>query len=60
MIGDILKTVQKPSASVAIRLYDLWKWKWGWKLKTGDKDTSLIDLGLDISTNILNIKYASV
>ena len=58
--GDILKTVQKPSASVLISLYDWWKWKWGRKLKIDHKDTTLIDLGLDLSTDILNIKCVSV
>ena len=52
--------MQKPSASVLMRLYDQWKWKWGWKLKIDHKDTTLIDLGLDMGTNILNIKCVSV
>ena len=60
MIRDILKTAQKPSASVLMRLYDWWEWKWGWKLKVDHKDTTFIDLGLEMGTNILNMKCVSV
>ena len=54
MIGDILKNVLKTNASVLLILKCRLKWK------IDDIATSEIDLGLDIETNLLNIKYVSV
>ena len=51
--------MQKPSASVLKRLYDQWQEKWSWKWKIDYKDTAIIDLGLGMDTNILNIKNVS-
>ena len=56
MIGGILKNAQKISASILMRFYDQWKWKW----KIDHIDTTLIDLGLNMDSSILNIKGVSI
>ena len=40
IIGDILKNVQKLSASGFVTLYDQWQWKWDCKWKKDHKDTT--------------------
>ena len=41
-----------------MRLHDNWQWEWGWKWKIDHMDATYIDLGLDMHTNILNIKLS--
>ena len=59
-IDDILKNAQKKTATVLITLYDKSQWKWNWKGKIDHMDAAQIDLGLDINTNIPNIKCVSI
>ena len=51
---------KKRTATVLITLYDKWQWKWSWKGKIDHMDATQIDLGLDINTNIPNIKCVSI
>ena len=60
MLRNILKNVQKTSASVLMRLCELWQGKWGSKWKIGHKDTIWVGLTLNIYKIILNIKCVSV
>ena len=59
-IDDILKNAHTKTATVLITLYDKWQWKWSWKGKIDHMDVAQIDLGLDINTNIPNIKCVSI
>ena len=59
-IDDILKNAHTKTATVLITLYDKWQWKWSWKGKIDHMDVTQIDLGLDINTNIPNIKCVSI
>ena len=32
---------------------DSWQWKWSWKWKIDHTDTTQIDVGLDMDTNVI-------
>ena len=53
IVGDNLKNIQKASTSVLMRLLMAMKMR----LKIGDIYITQMDLGLDMDTYILNIKY---
>ena len=54
------KISKRTNAFLFMRLYDKSWWNWTCKRKSSVIDKREIDLGLDIDTNIVNIKSVSV